>query len=810
MPAYEHLQQTFRGGALSPRLRGAVGAPFYSAALAECSDWEITPQGSLRRRGGSIFASVLGNDPRVKFVPFPQSDGQDFVLVLTQGALRVYSVSGAQAFQAGATGLEFLVNGDFSAGGSSWTLSENTLPAYVRFASGDLQLHGARTTGGHTYRAAVYQEFTSAFTVAATLKIDWKSVKGHVRYAQVKLTQGATTLINWTNKPVAGGSNEWAVNLAAGSTYRLLLKVELPSGDFDDAWTADIVIDSVSLAAASGGSSARYELVAPWTGEQLRDVYYALEPGLDRVYFVHPGVHPWYLQRAPSTGAWTWAQCPFTSTDGSGNPVSGGPAEWVAGNYPSVVQVWQGRLWLAATPAQGNTVWSSKSLDRFNLASHEKSPPVSGTDQVLDSSAIVAPLATKGRVRWMHGRNMLLIGTDEGEYSLTASGGTVKPSDMQVRQESGFGACSGQSIDVGGQVVYVSRDRRKVRPMDFSLNLQAWVSRDLTFLAEHLTQAGVLEVHHARDPNDTVIAVLADGTAACCTYSREEQVAAWWPVDFGGEPSDPLVVAAYDPLVSYVEGDMVSYAALYYRALRDVSPGHQPDVENNHWVEIEDPTLAAGVGGICSAAVMNGPEGSVLCMAVQRKGGVYFEMWPMAEAFAGRAYCDSSLTLAVDDLVPEADGTVIVSGLDHLEGQTVEVILDGSAEGQQVVAGGQVVLARAGTSVIVGLPFTAEAVTLPPTPPNQRGQTALRARRRWVKCFLRLNDSALPLVEGDRPEGDRSDETPLDAPEPSWTGDVGGPVEADWETRGALTIQSDTPLRTEILAIFGSLEENEI
>ena len=53
MASYEHLQSTFRGGVISPRLRGAVDAPFYAAALAECSEWEITPQGTLRRRKGT-------------------------------------------------------------------------------------------------------------------------------------------------------------------------------------------------------------------------------------------------------------------------------------------------------------------------------------------------------------------------------------------------------------------------------------------------------------------------------------------------------------------------------------------------------------------------------------------------------------------------------------------------------------------------------------------------------------------------------------------------------------------------------------
>lgn len=62
-----------------------------------------------------------------------------------------------------------------------------------------------------------------------------------------------------------------------------------------------------------------------------------------------------------------------------------------------------------------------------------------------------------------------------------------------------------------------------------------------------------------------------------------------------------------------------------------------------------------------------------------------------------------------------------VSGLDHLEGQTVYGVADGSLVGSRVVRGGRITLEHPAKHVIVGLPYQMEVVTVDPDVKGQDG-----------------------------------------------------------------------------------------
>jgi hypothetical protein len=57
--------------------------------------------------------------------------------------------------------------------------------------------------------------------------------------------------------------------------------------------------------------------------------------------------------------------------------------------------------------------------------------------------------------------------------------------------------------------------------------------------------------------------------------------------------------------------------------------------------------------------------------------------------------------------------TATITGLHHLEGETVSILADGAVETSQEVTGGQVTLSTAAAKVHVGLPIEADAALLP-------------------------------------------------------------------------------------------------
>jgi hypothetical protein len=106
----------------------------------------------------------------------------------------------------------------------------------------------------------------------------------------------------------------------------------------------------------------------------------------------------------------------------------------------------------------------------------------------------------------------------------------------------------------------------------------------------------------------------------------------------------------------------------------------------------------------------------------------------------------------------------------------------------------------------VGLPYSARLVQLPLEGGLQTGSSQ-SAKRRRTKVRLRLNDSALPLVNGKR-AAERTPADPMNTGTDLITGDVDFNV-LGWDDDGAVTIEQDLPFRTEVVAIFGNAQANE-
>lgn len=714
------IQSSFAGGEISPRLRGRVEAELYKRSLGTCLNFEPTPQGSLLRRGGTNFIAGIPAG-KVRFIPMRMRDEQDFVLVLSDLEMRVYSVDSGVLISTPGAVAEMIVNGDFSAGLTPW--QDYNGPTVV----GNQCLLGP---AGHSAQGRIYQSFTLAADQDVVVAFD--VIGTPTSFLRVILGDGPITppalptnrKIDANIPPASGtGHQSWSLHLAAG-TYCLMLA----------GWD-DNVVDNVSVTYSTAVGSSGYAIPAPWTADQLDRLQFASESALNVTYLAHPDVEPHYVQRAPS-GSWTLAPITFTAP----------PSEWGSGNWPSVVEVFQSRLWLGATHLQANTLWASRTGEPFDFNYQTETPPGSGTFETVGTDGLIVPVATKGAIRWLRGRQVLLFGTDLGEHTLVASQGVLTPTDLQVRQESAFGSASEQAIDLGDQIVYVSRDHRKIRTIDYSREADAWQARDITFVAEHLTEAGIQEAHYAPDPHGTLALLLEDGTLALCTYNRAEQVVGWWRAAVAG-------------------------------------------------------------GTVLTAAVSDGPDGSVLFLGVERDSGNSLESIPLSEVHPARRYLDGAAVVDISAVTVPEDGTADVSVPDHLAEALCEVFIDGVYRGQVQAVAGLVAIDKAGAELVVGLPFTSSARTLPYEGGNPAG-TAQGSKRRFTKCMARLNDSAMPKIGGERP-ADRHPATNMDEPEPPFTGDVSVWARG-WDDAGQVLIEQDLPLRTEVLAIFGSVVVNDL
>ena len=141
-----------------------------------------------------------------------------------------------------------------------------------------------------------------------------------------------------------------------------------------------------------------------------------------------------------------------------------------------------------------------------------------------------------------------------------------------------------------------------------------------------------------------------------------------------------------------------------------------------------------------------------------------------------------------------------VTGLDYLEGLTVGVVADGGTHADKVVAGGEIDLDAPADEVYVGLRFSSAMRTLPLAAIGAQGEL-LHAKKRRNKIYVRLFESARPIINGDRPST-RSPATPMDTPEPFISEDV-FVIDLGWEDNGEIEIEQDLPVPMNIINIMG-------
>lgn len=157
-----------------------------------------------------------------------------------------------------------------------------------------------------------------------------------------------------------------------------------------------------------------------------------------------------------------------------------------------------------------------------------------------------------------------------------------------------------------------------------------------------------------------------------------------------------------------------------------------------------------------------------------------------------------------------------VSGLNHLEGLTVSVLGDGSVVPNQVVTNGSITLPRAYSSIIIGLPFTAQLQTLYMEP---EGSSTIQGKRKNISSVVvRVDNSRGFSVGTNQPDQSTQPNDALvpwtnmkevkernalvnaGSAIPLFTGDAYVNVESTWDVRGQVAIQQTYPLPLNVLA----------
>lgn len=195
--------------------------------------------------------------------------------------------------------------------------------------------------------------------------------------------------------------------------------------------------------------------------------------------------------------------------------------------WPGAVAMHQGRLWLAGTAANPQTVWGSVVDDFGNFKMGDG-----------DDDAIQVTLAAKDRHRivWMESVNDLLIGSTAQVWRLSGGeGGVVTPDFCRASVQLRVGCCKVDAEATDGGCVFVQRGGVRVKELGYSFEADGYRAADTTTYAEHVGgPGGFVGLAVQQVPEVRIWGVRADGGLAVLTYNAEQRVCAWSRHVLGG------------------------------------------------------------------------------------------------------------------------------------------------------------------------------------------------------------------------------------------------------------------------------------
>jgi hypothetical protein len=416
--------------------------------------------------------------------------------------------------------------------------------------------------------------------------------------------------------------------------------------------------------------------------------------------------------------------------------------------HPAAVTFFEQRLVFANTTAQPQTLFFSVGGSFEDFA-----------DGIDADDALTYTIGSNqvNVIRYLTSSRVLIVGTSGGEFAVSASGSAepLSPTNAQIKRQANYGSANIQPIQVGNVTMFVQRASRKVRELVYNFDSDSYQAPDLTVLAEHITDSGITEMAFQQEPDNIVWCVLTDGRFVGMTYRREENVVGWHEHILGGSfGSGNAVVES----VAVIPGDLN---------------------EDNVYLVVK--------------RTINGATARYI---------ETFSNFDFGTDVQDAFFVDSGLTYS-------GSAATTISGLNHLEGQSVSILANGATHPNKTVSSGSITLDRAVTKAHIGLGFDSTLQTMRVDAGGTEG-TAQGKIKRIHDITLRLFRTVGIQVGSSESEIDRipfrSSADSMDTALSLFTGDKELEFRGGFDNDGFIVVKQNQPLPTTVLAIFPRLQ----
>lgn len=251
-------------------------------------------------------------------------------------------------------------------------------------------------------------------------------------------------------------------------------------------------------------------------------------------------------------------------------------------------------------------------------------------------------------INWIFSGKRLVMGTDTREISIAANsfGDPLTPTDFQLSYPTTYGSAQIPPAIIDSRCIFVQRGGTDIIQLIYDDAGYTYGAASLTTLIPEIGEPGVVRLAVQRQPDTRIHAVRSDGTVAVMVNDPSEDVSCWVDIETDGTVEDVFV------LPGSVED------SVYYLVNRTI----------------------------------NG--------ATKR----YWEKWALESECQG-----GTLNKQLDSFITYSGvSTTSLTGLSHLEGETVKVWGDGRYNGSFTVSSGAITLTTAVEEAVIGLTYTAQ------------------------------------------------------------------------------------------------------
>lgn len=784
----------FRAGELSPRLEGRIDLDKYNEAAQTLQNMVVFPQGGVTRRPGTYFAGAAKDGGKVRLINFEFSDEQAYIIELGANYMRFFKDGGilteATVSITGATQANPVVvtaashgfsNGDrvIITSVSGMTQLNNREFTVANQTTNTFQLSGINGTGFDAYTSggtvAKIVEVTTTYSVTEIFEINYAQsadviYMAHKDHAPAKLTRTTATSFtlsdidftdgpyldeNITSTTLYASADTGSVTITASASLfassdvgRLIRFREVLEISYDE-WAASTSYANNSFVRFNGHV---YKQVtgSTQTSGNTPPVHTSGTETYGSIDWEYRHDDTGYAKITGFTSA-TVVTATVQTDDGGISVLphnivgsSNATKRWSLGAFGGDQGFPKAVAFYEQRLYFAGTTGQPQTIFGSVSADFENNTPGTNDDDALNFTIASDQVNV---IKHLLPARFLQILTTSAEFTLSGGTGSqpVTPTNVNILRETTFGTSGVRPLRAGNSTILIQKGQEKVKEITFDLDTDGLLGIDLSILADHITRNGVTDMVWQQEPELILWFVHNDGRLIGLTYDRANNAVGWHTHPLGGS-------GTVESITSIPEG---SEDTVYMSVKRTIN----------------------------GATVRH----------IEYMKQIYFGT-DVADAY----YVDGGLSFA-------SGGANVITGINHLEGETISILVDGATHPDRTVTNGKITLDRDALKVHLGYSYTSLMQTLRLEAGAEDG-IAQGKIKRIHGATVRFLDTVGAEVGTDTTNLDRipfrSSANPMNQALSLFTGDKEISFPSGYDNDSRVMVRQNQPLPMTILAVM--------